>query len=140
MKVRCIKTNLYDVRIEGAIQRLEKYIHLSDGQLNLELNVDYTVYGIIFRDNSPWYYLCLDEDDEYPKPFAGEFFQVLDTRLSAYWSLSSQLMQNGGIQSQLVFKEWSEDSTFYERLVEGDPKAIELFRKYRSLMDREYST
>ena len=139
MRVRCIKNNIFDVSDESAIERLQKYIHLSDGQLNLELDADYTVYGVLFRDNSPWYYLCLDEDDEYPKPFASELFEVLDPKLSELWNLSSQLMVSKKIMSEIVFSEWSEDSMFYERLVNGDPRAIDVFQKCRVLMDKEHA-
>jgi hypothetical protein len=136
MKVLCAINNIFEIKDAVTLDRMKKYIHLSDGQLDLEKSVEYCVYGIIFRDNSPWYYLCLDEDDESPSPFPADLFKVTDDSLSSYWRLSSQSFTDGVISS-MVFDEWANDSSFYERLIDGDPLAIELFKKYQDLMNKE---
>lgn len=136
MKVLCAINNIFDIEEGVKLDRIKKYIHLSDGQLNLEKNVEYCVYGIVFRDNSPWYYLCLDEDDESPTPYPSELFKIVDGRLSSYWRISTEGSTNGVISS-MVFDEWANESSFYERLVDGDPSAIELFKNYQSLMNKE---
>lgn len=41
------------------------------------------------------------------------------------------------ILSSLVFDEWAKDPSFYERLIDEDSEAIELFGKYRCLMNQE---
>ena len=110
---------------------------MPDGEIDLEVGREYTVYGLVFWDNSPWYYLCAEDYDEYPKPFAAEFFDVLDARLSSHWKLSVVEQGEGEILSSLVFSEWAKDPLFYERLIEDDSKAVELFEKYRQLMDQE---
>ena len=130
MKVVCEINNILEVKDSSAIERIKKYVFLSDGQLNLEKDKEYCVYGIAFRDNSPWYYLCLDEDDESPTAYPAELFKITDGRLSSCWRLSPQ-------DSSLVFEEWANDPSFYERLVDDDPSAIENFKSYQSLMDKE---
>lgn len=137
MKVRCEYNNIFDLDDKSTVERLKKYIRLSDGQLNIEKNKEYFVYGIIFRDNAPWYYLCLDMDDEYPTPYPSDLFSVTDGRLSPCWRLSVIIHSDGSVMSSIIFKEWSKDSSFYERLVDGDPKAIEIFEKYRELINKE---
>ena len=130
MKAVCETNNIFDLSDSSSVERIQKYIHLSDGQLNLEKGKEYCIYGILFRDNSPWYYLCLDEDDESPNPYPSELFRVTDARLSSCWRLSKE-------QSCLVFEEWANDSSFYENLVDDDPSAQELFKHYQAIMDNE---
>jgi len=136
MKVLCTINNVFEIEESVTLDRVKKYIHLSDGQLNLEKNVEYCVYGIVFRDNAPWYYLCLDQDDESPTPYPAELFETIDERLSSFWRLSTEESINGVISS-MVFDEWANDPSFYERLVDDDPSAIELFRSYKGLMNKE---
>lgn len=137
MKVLCKINNIFELNDNSTVERLKKYIRLSDGKLYLERDTEYCVYGILFRDNAPWYYLCLDADDEYPTPYPAELFNITDGRLSSYWKLSTITYPDGTVRSSIVFEEWSKDSSFYERLIDDDPAAISLFEKYRELMDRE---
>lgn len=136
MKVVCKVNNLNSLSDERLLTRLKKYIFMPDGEVDLEIGKEYTVYGVVFWDNSPWYYLCSEEYDEYPKPFAAEFFDVSDECLSSHWKLS---VDHGyeKVLSSLVFDEWARDSSFYERLIEDDSEAVELFRRYRLLMNQE---
>lgn len=137
MKVVCKVNNLNCLSDERLLKRLKEYISVLDGEIDLEIDREYRVYGVVFWDNSPWYYVCSEEYDEYPKPFAAEFFNISDDRLSSHWKLSAMDQGQGDIVSSLVFDEWAKDPSFYERLVEDDPEALELFGKYRQLMNRE---
>ena len=137
MKVCCKLNNINDLREKGLYDRISKYFHLSDGMLNLTLNAQYTVYGVLFRENAPWYYLCNDYDDEYPRPFPAELFQVVEPQFSSSWVLSTHNTRKGDVCCSLVFDEWADDPGFYERLIEGEPQAIALFQKYRKLIDNE---
>lgn len=137
MRVVCKLNNLNDISDHKIFGRLKKYILMPGGEIDLEIGREYIVYGVVFWDNSPWYYLCSEDDDEYPKPFASEFFDVSDDCLSVYWRLSSFEHGNGDVLSSLVFDEWARDPSFYERLVDSDQSASELFIKYRKLMDNE---
>lgn len=136
MKVLCEINNIFEIKDTVTLERIKNYIHLSDGQMELDKNVEYCVYGIIFRDNAPWYYLCLDENDESPSPYPASLFKVTDDRLSSYWRLSTQTVTNG-IISSMVFEEWANDSSFFERLIDGDPSAIESFKKHQDLINKE---
>lgn len=137
MKVLCKFNSLSEISEQHIIKRLKRYILNSDGSVDLEIGREYTVYGIVFWDNCPWFYLCAEEDDEYPKPFSAEFFHVLDDSLSPCWRLSSFQQENYEATTSLVFKEWAKDPSFYERLVDGDSDAVTLFAKYRKVIDLE---
>lgn len=137
MKVICKINNIYELQDEGKIARLKKYIRLSSGQLNIEIDSTYVVYGIVFRDNAPWYYLCPFEDDDCPNPFPAELFDVVENSLSRYWQLSTSDHGEGKVFSTLVFMEWAIDTSFYERLVDDDPQAVKIFLKYKQLMHQE---
>jgi len=135
MKVVCKINNLKNINDEGVLARLKKYISMQDGDVDLEIEREYIVYGIVFWDNSPWYYLCIEDYDQYPKPFPSEFFDVTDGRLSSYWVLHVENEEE--ILSSIVFREWANTACFYELLLEGDEFAIENFNNYRELIDIE---
>ncbi|WP_340150073.1 hypothetical protein [uncultured Sneathiella sp.] len=139
MKVIAKFDNLKSISDERLLARLEKYINMPDGELNLETGREYTVYGIVFWDNSPLFYLCDSEMDEFPTPFFAEFFDISDDRLSRFWRLETYDNGVGQISSALVFPEWASNHLFYERLLDGHAEEIELFLKYRKLMDREFN-
>ena len=137
MKVRC-KTNKIDNSFtQDTATRLERYISISDSELDIEIGKEYTVYGIEFWDNCPWIYICADSYDEYPKPFALDFFEVTEQKLSSYWVLNSKDTYNKKVKTQLVFCEWADDDSFYEKLIDEDEACVITFEKYRKAMDVE---
>lgn len=137
MKVICEFDNLNSIKDKNVYKRLKNYIFSLDGQLDLLKGKKYTVYGIVFWDNSPWYYICTDENDDYPTPIAAEFFKVQDPALSRYWQVSSYPQEEVEVYTALVFEEWAKDPLFYEHLIEGSSNAMVLFKQYQSLMDNE---
>ena len=137
MKVIC-KTNKIDNSFtQDTATRLERYISISDSELDIEIGKEYTVYGIEFWDNCPWIYICADSYDEYPKPFALDFFEITEQKLSSYWVLNSKDTYNKKVKTQLVFCEWADDDSFYEKLIDEDEACVITFEKYRKAMDVE---
>ncbi|MCH1430185.1 MAG: hypothetical protein L7U87_05415 [Chlamydiales bacterium] len=108
------------------------------GCSGLEVGKRYTVYGIVFVENSPWY--CIDADDYSNNiiPYAAELFEVVDDRLSSCWKLSVAKEYDGTIYSSLVFPEWADDPLYYQRLLDNYEEDVEIFKKYRILMDNEF--
>ena len=137
MKVICRINNLHNILDDVVKAVLKKKIFRSDGEIDIQLGKEYIVYGIVFWDNSPWYYLCTDENDEYPKPYAADLFSVSENRLSNYWRLSYCTNYNKSQVASLVFEEWTKDRAFYERLIDGEAAEVEKFKEYKSLMDNE---
>ena len=137
MKVVCKFNNLKDISDPDALERIRKYISKPDGEVDLSVGKEYMVYGIVFWDNCPWLYLCPEDYDDYPKPFALEFFDIVDDMLSSYWKLSSFSNGVGEATTSLVFDEWANDPLYYESLIDGDPEAEVIFAKYRGIIDQE---
>ncbi|MCU1748386.1 hypothetical protein [Pseudomonas sp. 6D_7.1_Bac1] len=137
MKVVCKIDNLHSVEDSSVFARLKRYISDSNGVLDLQVGREYVVYGVEFWDNCPWFYLCTEDDDEYPKPFAADFFETTDKRISKCWTLVTSPCEGDENSTRLVFEEWARDSAFYERLIDGEGDAVTLFAEYRFLMDSE---
>ena len=110
---------------------------MPDGEVDLQIGKEYVIYGIEFRDNCPWFYICSENDDEYPKPFAADLFEITDKQPSTYWQLNFKSKENNKNQTQLVFREWAEDASYYERLVDSEESAMIIFEHYKKLMNAE---
>ena len=106
MKVVCKANNLNYFSDERLLKRLKACIN-SGGQIDLEIGREYTVYGVVYWDDNPWYYICSEEYDEYLVPKAAEFFNVLDNKLSSHWRLS--VIEKEGIESTIVFEGQAKD-------------------------------
>jgi hypothetical protein len=138
MKIRCKINKLSDIRDKSVLDYLRKYIHLdNDEELHLRVGQVYHVYGIVFWDGCPWYYICEEDSDSFPKPKSAEFFEVVDDRLSAYWILEHNHNSKGKCCSSLVFREWASNESFYEQLIDESSLEVETFNKYRKLIDNE---
>ena len=61
MKVTCKINNLNNFTDEKLLMRLKKYEPDSDGEVDLRIGQEYTVYGIIFWAGTICYYLCKEE-------------------------------------------------------------------------------
>ncbi len=138
MKVVCKFNTLTSIKCSETKSRLKKYIKLpDDDELDIRIGEKYVVYGLLFWNNCPWFYLCSENYDEYPKPYPSEFFDIIDDRISLYWKLSFYSQSNHEAKTSLVFEEWAKDPNYYERLIDGDINAVELFAKYRQIIDKE---
>ncbi|MGX4727635.1 hypothetical protein [Pseudomonas corrugata] len=138
MKVICRINNINDGSLApDANMRLRRYVSMPDGELNLEIDKEYIVYGIELRDDCPWFYICDEDYDEYPLAYAADFFEIADRRLSAYWQLNYKCTGINERQTQFFFEEWALDENFYENLISGEEQAVATFAKLRKLMDAE---
>ncbi|MBF0301130.1 MAG: hypothetical protein HQK51_20650 [Oligoflexia bacterium] len=142
MKIKCVCNKLSDIKQDAIRSWLKKdYIHLGDDEpiSDLEVGKEYTVYGVTYWDNSPWFYIC-DDGYDYPVPKYSGFFDIVDNRLSRYWELSIHVLSDGRHSTSLVFPEWAKERCFYERLSDGEKTEVALFLKYQKLMEVEYPT
>lgn len=137
MKVTCKTNKIGENFSTETASRLKCYISIGDDELEIEIGKEYVVYGIELWDNCPWLYICTEPYDEYPKPFALDFFEISDKKLSSHCILKSKETHNNKNKTQFVFLEWAEDDIFYENLVNEDQACITIFNRYKKLIDTE---
>lgn len=104
----------------------------------LIIGEEYTVYGLVFMKNKPWYLLCYDENDYFPTHYPVELFEVIDKRVSKYWQLADYSMEVGQKWAMIVIREWAENRMFYENLSNDEEEELMIFQKYKKLMDEEF--
>ena len=143
MLVKCILNDLNLIKDEALKKRIDVEIYSPNGKIPLSVNKDYLVYGVEFWSNLyPRFYIC---DDRYPRmnypvPYFADFFSMIDNRVSKYWAFGIRNGAEGKIYPSLSFKEWVDDPSFFERLIDGDTNAKKVFEKYKNLMDPEVAT
>ena len=144
MFVRCVSDNIKSVDPQSAIGReLHRSVRTHGGELEITVGRTYTVYAIAIRDCYPWYFIADDRYKwpTYPFPYAAAFFIETDVRVSSCWTVGfcgANVKVEGLREVLFTFKEWASDEMFFERLIDGNKRYIEIFRKYKYFMDLEY--
>ena len=135
MKARCISS---------AASILPKVFHKptlglsSDRQFALAVGKDYVVYAMTVFLGHFWYYVCDENYTYYPIWNPAPLFMLVDNRVSPHWRLGFHEGNNPGeVIPILAFKEWAEDPLFYDHLTDGQKEAVEVFVRYKTLMDAE---
>jgi hypothetical protein len=127
MKVRCKTINVSEVSKGDELLQAHIADTLHLDEIDLQVGVEYTVYGLVFWNGHVRYYLCGDADDDYPTPYLAAFFDLVDASVPEGWSLSLEG------STELVPKEWANRSNFYERLIEGHAEEVEIFSSLKYL-------
>jgi len=131
MKVKCLINNVHAISSNNSRTRLEQFIHLPDGDSDLEIGKTYNVQAIEFRNDNLWLYVHTVESNEYPFPYPVEFFQVEDSSLPTAWVASFVGGNGNTVLKRLTFAEWANNDLFFERLVDGDPASVATYSKLR---------
>lgn len=107
---------------------------------DIDVGREYLVYGIALVAGRPWYFIDGPTAELFPYAVAAEFFRVSDPNLPAHWGFAfwgpakpTLIERILGFASRRVhehvpvgiisFREWIEDASFFERLVDGDAEA-----------------
>lgn len=108
-------------------------------QLALTVGKIYVVYAIAYW-NSPYprFYVCDNNYNSisYPMPYLSAFFEAINSRIPKYWFFNI-LEEESKIYTLLSFKNWVEDKSFYENLIDGKAEEVEIFQKYKEKIDKE---
>ncbi len=134
MIVRCVNNRLDQIDDNPLREIVSKSVHLNE--LDLEVGNNYFVYGIVFWEGIPWYYILENDSDDYPVPICAAFFEIASADFSATWRLG---WGHNGMAAQILPSEWLDDPRFYEELVGGGTREIETFQRIRHEIDRENS-
>jgi hypothetical protein len=124
---------------------LIKYVGVGPSQHGLKEDNEYIVYGLHFVEDDIIFEILTDESDTYTIEASAKHFKIVDNRLSQFFVLGSSHVQNhmnnpNAPQAPFIsFREWANDKYFFERLVEGDGGALQIFDKYKILLTLEFS-
>lgn len=106
---------------------------------HITIGSEYVVYAITLFLGDIWYYICDDSYKYFPVWHPACLFRVVDPRLSATWQYVYDPVTDSSDEAMLLgFREWATDHGFYERLTEGDPDAVGVFRRYKTILDSEF--
>jgi len=132
MLARCIGNSSRDLPDKRSRAAYERNIHLDE--VDLVVGRRYVVYGIAFMDSDglPWYLVCENEDDEYPTPQLGSFFDLVDAAVPEGWEVARSTNVGG---FAILPSRWARDPCFMEKLVDGEPQAAAFFRSLRKVYD-----
>lgn len=125
MIVRCIKLKIDDN------PAIAKYGWGNAGPY-LTVSKLYVVLAVKDEGGVRWVLICHDMSDEttsrFPNFIPVDFFEIADGTPSEYWVEGDNI---------IGFKELVEDKYFYYNLSEDEPRALEIFLRYRKLMYKE---
>jgi hypothetical protein len=143
MLVECLNNVTSAVPTASSLGReLLEWISPYDRQLALTVKRYYTVYAIEIRNGHPWFFVADDDYDvlSYPNVYPSICFAETDRRVSSCWTVQlpsrDARIEVGRIL--MAFSEWVEQETFFELLIDGNDREVELFQKYKLFMDLEY--
>jgi hypothetical protein len=139
MKVIRIKNPEEEIKGKKHLQKFNSVLESRD-QIDSWINFDkeYTVYAISIYKEGPHYHIS-QEGVEYPWSFPAILFKITDQRVSKYWECALTFVSDES-QMFISFNEMVNDSMFYEELIDGCKDRMEVFAKYRDLMDKEFMT
>lgn len=134
MLIRCVGNSLDHLYSMREREAYRKNIHQE--KVDLKIGEVYTVYGIFFSEDAiPWFLLCPREDDEYPTPQLGAFFEIVDGKIPSGWMFTT--VSNNVGSASILPKGWADDPNFLEKLVDGDEGSRSYFRQMKVDSNRQ---
>jgi hypothetical protein len=130
MRVKCKFNNVSDIPDANVRKRLSQSIHLNSSDDDLIVGMVYAVVALArWSDGGVRVYLHTVKENDYPFPYPLEMFDVIDTAIPSNWCL--RFVSNPGrVELDMMsFSEWTADSHFYEKLVDGDECAIAIYKR-----------
>ncbi len=132
MLVRCEKNKLAELSdADKAVPGVVESFGSNDTRA-LRQYKTYVVYAVGHRGDHQWYYLADENYSSYPFAYPAVLFSVADPKASRHWI-------RGGDDDYPcdAFEEWALDRYFYDKLTDGEPETVELFRNRKKAMDLE---
>ncbi len=84
-------------------------------------------------------YLIVGESHQIPSWIPSELFEMVDSKLSRYWHYDVNPDDSKNtIDTVWGYKELTDNSTHFDKLVDWDKAALEIFNQYKELMDLEF--
>ena len=131
MIVKCEKNDLQTISEERAKKRLSESIHLSSLSEYFEVGQYFQVQALENIRGGIWVYLHTDDDCSYPHPFPAELFSIVDNSIPDGWCVNWEI-ENGDVKlKRISFREWVEDDSFYEKLIDGEETTNKIYLERR---------
>jgi hypothetical protein len=103
-----------------------------DTEFPLTVGASYEVYAITTFRGHAWYYVLDDNRLPYPVWKLAPLFEIDDPSLPADWVVGYVRKEEEDEGYPIIsFPEWALDPQFYERLVDGDPESVAVFKARR---------
>lgn len=136
MHVRCITNAVDDLPCAAVRERLHSCMRLDGSIGELLVGQVYPVYAIgLWNDGGLRVYLHTISESDFPYPYPIEMFEITDSTFPAGWCVNFSRNESGAGICRISFPEWASDPQFFERLVDGDHSAIEIYRQYRNTVE-----
>jgi hypothetical protein len=88
---------------------------------------DYHVVAITILQGHARYYIHDDDDLAWPIWTPASVFEIIDGHLPASWIVGYFRFAPDNQHPLISFPEWALDHYFYERLVDGEPDAVQTY-------------
>ena len=141
MRVRCVTNNISDIPPSSHVARQNsRYFGHGLQHVPLTLQKTYVVYALMECPLGKWVYVADDDYPSiwYPLGYLLDFFEIMDERVSRTWKPGVMVSLAEGRGCLRTFDEWSNDPSFYERLIDKESLEMEVFNKRKEFMDLEY--
>ena len=107
----------------------------------LTIGKEYTVYAVFILFNHPCYLICNDIYDgvsyAHPMFYPATLFEVMDNTPSKYWIKRKINFNNKDNMNDIGFPDLLNDEYFYGGVVEGYRKEVQIFQRWKKLIDKE---
>lgn len=133
MIVKCVE-NRISLLPSGVV---DKYYNRSETD-PITIGQEYVVYALSQFGNSIKYCVFDIEEVSFPVWCISQFFEIVEPRLSRYWIYSIRSNNKAQKGIFLGFLEWVNDPTFYNDLIEAQVSNVNIFSRYKQLMDLEF--
>jgi hypothetical protein len=104
---------------------------------SLTIGKEYIVYAVTAVKEAFWYYVLDERGLPYPVWYPSPLFEVSDGSVPSHWIVNYFSDPNSRDRigtSILSFKDWAIDSSFYERLIDGEAEAVTSFKNERDFL------
>jgi hypothetical protein len=135
MRVICIKNKFKDIPTQ-VYEGL--YGFTCNSSIPIDIGHISIVYAMRTINRNIWF-LVFSKDLIYPRYYPNHFFEIIDPKLSMYWTSKMILDEYDDNNRGIIigFKEIIENEFFLGELFEDDPIVTKTFDKYKNLMEKE---
>jgi len=138
MKVMRITKPDKRIKEKEYIEEFHSALKTEVNMINVKTDKEYTVYAISIDEKQKYYHI-IHEGDDSPSIYPIILFKITDQRVSKYWECALSFNCKR-LRIFFSFNEMVNDPMFQEELIDGCKYRMEVFEKYRDLMDKEFMT